>query len=64
LETDALIQSVNGLDLSLRINEIAPIAEWVTINVGYYESNVPVPGPAGALGLGLGAFFLKQRRRH
>ena len=64
LETEASIQGVYGLDLSLRINEIAPIAEWVTIDVGYYGSSVPVPGPAGALGLGVGMIFLKRRRRN
>lgn len=62
-QVDASIQGVSGLELWLRINEIAPIAEWVTIKVGYHGSNVPVPSPAGVFGLAAGAILIRRHRR-
>ena len=60
----ASVQGVSGSNLWLRINEIAPISEWVSIDVGYYhQSSVPIPGPTGAIALGVGAFLARVRRR-
>ena len=63
LETQASIVGVSGMELWLRVHEIAPIAEWVTINIGYASSSVPVPGPAGVMALGAGTILIRRKRR-
>lgn len=58
---------VNSFDLSgfeLRLNEIAPTAEWVHVTVGFETSGMSVvPGPAGLAVLPLAAGLLRFRRR-
>ena len=56
--------SSSFLDLELRINEIAPTAEWTRVTIGFASSSyfTPVPGPGALAVLGF-ALRLRGRRR-
>lgn len=59
-----LAASSSLFDLELRINEIAPTAEWTRVTIGFASSShfTPIPGPGALAVLGF-ALRLRGRRR-
>jgi hypothetical protein len=62
LETSAMQSGLLGDSLVLRLNEIAPISEVITVYIGFEESSMPVPGPAGGV-MALAAFAFRRSRK-
>ncbi|MCH2160873.1 MAG: hypothetical protein MK085_03255 [Phycisphaerales bacterium] len=61
LDTEAAFHGVGGESLLLRINEIAPIPENVTVHIAFMNMVTPVPGPAAGL-LFAGVAGIRRRR--
>ena len=62
LETDQMHSGLLGDSLVLRLNEIAPISEVITLYIGFEESSMAVPGPAGGA-MALAAFAFRRSRK-
>ena len=62
LETNQMQSGLLGDSLVLRLNEIAPISEVITVYIGFEESSIPVPGPAGGA-MALAAFAFRRSRK-
>lgn len=61
IQTGGMQSGLMGDSLVLRLNEIAPISEVVTLYIGFEEASMPIPGPAGGV-MALTAFALRRRR--
>ena len=58
------LDSFDYSGFQLRLNEIAPTAEWVHVTVGFETSGMSVvPGPVGMAVLPLAAAMIRLRRR-
>ena len=58
------VDSFDFTGFELRLNEIAPTAEWVQVTVGFQTAGMSVvPGPVGMAVLPLAAAMIRLRRR-